>query len=208
LESKQKLWRYVLLLALLTIFYNFLEGLISIYWGIHDETLALFGFGLDSFVEVISGIGILHMVIRIKKNGEENRDVFEKRALQITGTTFFILSLGLVLSSIYNLYVGASPITTVWGSIIGIISIVIMAWLIKQKTKVGEELKSNAILADANCAKTCMHLSIILLFSSLSYELFNITSIDSIGSMFIAGIAYKEGKESFEKVLNEPADCC
>ena len=208
MSSKKSLWRTALLLAIFTILYNLLEGVISIYWGIHDETLALFGFGLDSFVEVISGVGILHMVTRIKKDGDENRDTFEKRALQITGTTFYILAIGLVISSAFKLYLGEFPITTIWGSAIGIISIVIMAWLIKQKTKVGEALNSNAIIADANCAKACMHFSIILLFSSLSYELFNITSIDSIGSIFIAGIAYKEGKESFEKSRNRLADCC
>ena len=85
MNSKKSLWRTALLLAIFTILYNIVEGAISIYWGIHDETLALFGFGLDSFVEVISGVGILHMVIRIKKDGDENRDTFEKRALQITG---------------------------------------------------------------------------------------------------------------------------
>jgi len=57
-NNKQALWKTALLLAILTVSYNFFEGIISIYWGIHDETLALFGFGLDSFVEVISGIGI------------------------------------------------------------------------------------------------------------------------------------------------------
>lgn len=60
-----KMTRRVLLksafwLSIVTILYNVIEGLISILFGISDDTLALFGFGVDSFVEVISGIGILH----------------------------------------------------------------------------------------------------------------------------------------------------
>ena len=207
-NNKQTLWKTALLLAILTVLYNFFEGIISIYLGFHDETLALFGFGLDSFVEVISGIGILHMVIRIRNNVNENRDSFEKRALKITGTTFYLLAIGLVISSLIRLYQGQFPIATFWGLVIGTISIGTMWWLIREKTKVGTALASDAIIADANCTKACMHLSIVLLFSSLGYELFDLTKIDSIGSIFIAYIAYKEGKESFKKSLDISTNCC
>ncbi|HEX9838512.1 MAG TPA: hypothetical protein VGA72_04165, partial [Anaerolineales bacterium] len=72
-----KYWSYALWLALFTIFYNLLEGLISIFFGISDETLTLFGFGVDSFIEVMSGIGILAMVLRIRQNPETPRSQFE-----------------------------------------------------------------------------------------------------------------------------------
>lgn len=61
-----KLLHIALALSLITIFYNMAEGTVSVYFGLDDETLALFGFGTDSFVEVISGLGIAHMVMRIK----------------------------------------------------------------------------------------------------------------------------------------------
>tara|TARA_B100001250_G_scaffold123979_1_gene105353 strand:+ start:501 stop:1130 length:630 start_codon:yes stop_codon:yes gene_type:complete len=207
-NNKQTLWKTALLLAILTISYNFIEGIIAIYWGIHDETLALFGFGLDSFVEVISGIGILHMVIRIRSGENENRDTFEKKALEITGTTFYLLAIGLVISSLIRLYKGEFPVTTFWGSAIGTVSIGTMWWLIREKIKVGTALDSEAIIADANCTRACMHLSIVLLISSLGYELFDLIKIDSIGSILIAGIAYKEGKESFKKSLHKSSSCC
>ena len=71
----------------------------------------------------------------------------------------------------------------------------------------GTSLKSDAILSDANCTKACMQLSIILLISSISYEIFEIGSIDAIGSLFIAGISFREGREAFEK-SNHEKDCC
>ena len=40
----------------------------------------------------MSGIGIWHMIIRIKKNNNQNRDEFEKTALKITGISFYILT--------------------------------------------------------------------------------------------------------------------
>ena len=91
-KEKESLYRWAYALAVITIFYNILEGLVSIYFGIEDETLALFGFGLDSFVEVISGVGIWHMIKRMRRNHNVNPDHFERQALKITGTAFYILS--------------------------------------------------------------------------------------------------------------------
>ena len=71
------------LLAGLTIGYNLVEGIVSIALGSADETLALFGFGVDSFIEVISAIGVWHMLGRIRPNQGESRDAFEQRALRI-----------------------------------------------------------------------------------------------------------------------------
>ena len=61
-QTPEKYWRYALWLAFFTIFYNLAEGLVSIYFGIEDEALTLFGFGIDLFIEVMSGVGILAMV--------------------------------------------------------------------------------------------------------------------------------------------------
>src|SRR5512136_501319 len=87
-KSENKYWQYALWLALFTIFYNLFEGLVSVGFGVHDETLTLFGFGIDSFIEVLSGLGILAMVLRIRQNTESPRSQFERTALRITGTSF------------------------------------------------------------------------------------------------------------------------
>ena len=207
MKSKEAYLKFAVILAIITVVYNILEGVSAIYFGLEDETLALFGFGLDSFVEVISGIGIWHMVLRIQKNGNEQQDEFEKRALKITGFAFYLLTAALVFSSIYILWIGAHPETTLWGVIISGLSIGGMWWLIREKRIVGKALNSDAILADANCTRACMQLSIVLMISSLGYEFFEIASIDAIGSVFIAGLAFREEKESFEKSENQ-GRCC
>ena len=167
MKSKKSLLKIAILLAIMTVFYNLVEGLVSVYFGLDDDTLALFGFGLDSFVEVISGIGIWHMVLRIREDGGENRDHFEKRALQITGSAFYLLTFGLAVTSGYNLIKDSHPETTQWGIAISGISILVMWWLIREKTKIGVALHSDAILADANCTKACLQLSVILLLVTL-----------------------------------------
>ena len=112
MKSKESLFQFAIILAVITVIYNVFEGVAAIYFGLEDETLALFGFGLDSFVEVMSGIGILHMVLRIKRNEDEHRDHFEKGALKVTGTAFYLLTTGLIITSIYTLITGSHPETT------------------------------------------------------------------------------------------------
>ena len=203
----KKLWERALLLAVITVFYNIAEGLVSVYFGFTDETLSLFGFGLDSFVEVVSGVGVWHMIIRIKKNNTQ-KAAFEKIALRITGLSFYALSLGLIVTAIYNTYSNNKPITSIWGIIISLISILTMILLTRAKLNVGKKLNSDAIIADANCTKTCVYLSIVLLLSSILYEIFRIGYIDSIGALGIAYYAFKEGKESMEKSNGKSCNCC
>jgi divalent metal cation (Fe/Co/Zn/Cd) transporter len=155
-----KFWQYALWLALFTIFYNIVEGLVSIYFGAHDETLTLFGFGIDSFIEVMSGIGILAMVIRIRQNPDAPRSKFEQNALRTTGTSFYLLAIGLGATAIYNLFTAHKPTTTLPGFIIALISIAIMWALLMGKRKVGRALNSSSILADANCTLVCIYLSL------------------------------------------------
>ena len=160
-------------LAIFTIIYNIVEGLISTYLGFEDESLVLFGFGSDSFIEVISGLGIAH-----------------------------------VITSIYNIVTGQKPITTFWGVVISIISILVMLILVVWKRKVGQKLDSEPILADANCTMVCVYMSIILLISSGIYELTSISYIDSIGTLGLSYFAFKEGKECFEKANSEKYCAC
>lgn len=198
-DERNSLYKLALTLAVITVFYNIVEGLFSIFFGLQDETLSLFGFGVDSFVEVISGIGIWHMLARIKREGEESRDNFEKTALKITGSAFYFLTAGLIITAVYNFVINHKPVTTFGGIIISLISIASMSLLIYYKIKVGKALNSDAIIADANCTKTCLYLSVILLLASIGYDLTGIGRIDSLGALLIAYFSFKEGKEAFEK---------
>jgi divalent metal cation (Fe/Co/Zn/Cd) transporter len=92
-----------------------------------------------------------------------------------------------------------TPETTIWGIIVAMVSIFIMWALIHYKIKVGRLLNSPAIIADANCTKTCLYLSIVLLVSSAGYELTGIGGIDALGAVFIAVLSFREGRESFAK---------
>ncbi len=206
--NNKQLYKFAFALAVFTIGYNLVEGLVSIWLGYEDASLALFGFGADSFIEVISGFGIAHMVLRIQRKPYSNRDRFERTALRITGFSFYILVAGLVITSVYNIITGHKPETTFWGVIISLISIAVMWALIVAKIRTGKKLDSAAILADAGCTKVCIYMSVILLFSSGIYELTGFAYADSIGTLGLSYFAFTEGKECFEKAKSNKLCGC
>ena len=207
-KSEQNIyWQYALWLAFFTVFYNLLEGLVSIYFGAHDEALTLFGFGVDSFIEVMSGAGIVAMVIRIRQNPDMPRTRFETTALRITGSAFYLLAAGLGATAIYNLFMAHKPETTLPGLIISLVSIAMMWALVAGKRKVGRALNSIPILADANCTLVCIYMSLVLLASSFIYQLTGFGFIDSIGALGLIYFSFKEGRESFDKARGIECDC-
>ena len=147
------------------------------------------------------------MISRLRRNFNDSSDPFERQALKVTGTAFYILSTGLVLTALSNIYLGYNPETTFWGIIISLVSVFTMWSLIHYKVKIGKQLGSQAIIADANCTKACLYMSIILLVSSAGYELTRIGGLDSIGAVFIAGFSFKEGRESFQKAKGIACSC-
>jgi len=194
-----RLWKYALALGIFTVLYNLAEGLVSVYFGASDESLTLFGFGVDSFIEVFSAVGILHMLWRLHRHGPAQRDRFERTALRVTGISFYMLTAFLIASAIYNLATGRKPETAFWGVVISLVSISFMGFLIAAKTRVGRALASAPILADASCSKVCLWMSLILLASSGVYALTGFPWVDTLGAAGLAWFSFREGRECMEK---------
>ena len=176
------------------------------FLGYEDETLTLFGFGVDSFIEVLSGIGIGIMIQRIKSNPNSPKSEFETTALKITGTAFYLLSLGLLAGIVASVATRHKPETTFWGVVISLISIAVMIWLMNAKKSTGRKLHSDPIISDANCTKICVYMSVVLLISSLIYELTGFAYADVIGATGLIWFSFSEGKEAFEKAKG--ISCC
>lgn len=165
-STLKQLYKLAFGLAIFTIVYNIGEGVVSTYYGYEDESLTLFGFGAHSFIEVISGLGIAHMVWRIQGKPDSNRDDFERDStshhrlclLRFGARTFY------------------DKISIMYGQdtnrLLRLVSLFLpfqssVCALIHYKTKVGKELSSEGILADAQCTKVCIYMSVILLVASV-----------------------------------------
>jgi len=195
----RKLYQQALLLSIFTIGYNLIEGAVSVFLGYEDETLTLFGFGIDSFIEVISGLGIMLMILHIHRNQENPVADYEITALKITGFGFYGLSAGLIVAAILSIVHHHTPVTTFWGIVISLLSILVMLVLVVTKMRVGKKLNSDPIIADANCSKVCIYMSAVLLGSSLIYELTGFAYADIIGAAGLTWFSVHEGQEALHR---------
>lgn len=201
-------YRWALVLGVLTVVLSLAEGFASVWFGYRDETLALFGFGLDSFIEVFSGVGIIHMLVRLHRQPESPRDAFETTALRITGSGFYLLVALLSVSTVLNVVRGHTPDTTLPGVVISGCAIVAMYGLLKAKLYVGGKLDSLAILADANCTRACLYMSWVLLASCLIYLWTGFAYADVLGVLGVIWFSWIEGREAFEKAADKHALFC
>lgn len=189
-----------LMLSYFTVGYNIIEGVVSIIAGIlASGSIALIGFGLDSFIESLSG-GI--MIWRFGKHGkvsEEDEDKIEKRATKLVAITFFILAIYIVYESIRKLYLHEKPESSLFGIIIAIISIVVMPILFYVKLKTGKALNSSSLIADSKETLACVFLSIALLIGlGLNYIL-GFWQADPIVGFVIVIFLIKEGIETIKE---------
>ncbi len=205
--DRDRLWRRARLLGMLTVGYNIIEGVVSVVFGASDEALALFGFGLDSFIETISAIGVLVMILRVQSGGEQRRSRFETTALRITGWCFMVLALALVTGSVLSVATGSAPETALPGIVISTLSILSMLWLVRAKRQVGRALDSAAIVADAQCNAVCVYMSVVLLISSGLFALTGFAFFDALGAAGLAWFSVREGRESLEKARTGQIGC-
>ena len=194
----EALYKRAYMLAILTIIGSTLEGSFSVFFGYQSASLTLFGNGVVSYIEVISGIGIIGMIIRMRKPSGDEPKNFERMALRITGYGLYFLTAGLAFMSIYNAINNYHPKTTLSGIIIAIITIIGIGALALAKKKVGKKLNSQALLADAECTLICVYMSTAVFISSVIYELTKFEFADAMGAIVLAYFAYKEARECFK----------
>ncbi len=191
-----KLHRRALLLSYFTVGYNVLEGVVSVFAGLLAGSIALIGFGLDSFVESLSG-GV--MVWRFRKHGAlsqvEEQEV-EKKATRLVAYTFFILGAYVLYESAKGLYLQEIPSPSLLGIIIAIISAILMPIVFYWKYQTGKLLNSRSLIADSKETLACVFLSIALLIGlSLNY-VFGLWQADPIIGLVIAAFLVREGYET------------
>lgn len=188
-------------LSLFTIFYNIAEGVISIYFGIEEESISLLGFGLDSFIEVASATIVL---LKLRSLNPDSNLSNERRATFAIGILFLILSLNVFLQSGIHLMNGASPDTTIPGVVVSVVSLSFMFFLWTKKKAVAQILNSSTIMADAKCSLACIKLSFVLLLGSFLFWLVpTLWWVDSVAAVIIGFFILKEGWEMISSSRKE-----
>lgn len=183
-----------------TIGYNISEGVIAVTAGLIAGSVALLGFGFDSWIEVAAASVVLHRLLAEIRGGEVD-EAKERRALRFVAVTFFVLAAYVTFEGIRDLVVGETPNTSIVGIALTGLSIIVMPSLAHAKTKAGRAMNSRLVLADAAETRLCAWLSVSTFAGLLAFALAGWTWIDPVAVLGIAAFAIKEGREAWEGEL-------
>ena len=155
-----------------TIVWNTLEGLVAVIAGVVAGSISLVGFGIDSFIEVTSGSVLLW---RMSVDSDvHRRETNEKLALRIVGACFLLLAAYITYDSISDLWSRRAPEHSIPGIVLACVSLVVMPLLSRAKRRVGRQMESAAMHADAKQTEFCTYLSAILLAGLLLNAFFGL----------------------------------
>src|SRR3954454_14212118 len=156
-EDRARLGRRAQLLAATSVAYNLFEAVIAVTAGVVAGSVALVGFGLDSVVEVSSGLIILW---QFRHRLPESR---EQQALRLMAFSFFALAAYVTIESVRALFGSGEPEPSPVGIGLAIASLIIMPFLSWAQRRTGRALGSNAVVADSTQTLLCTYLSAVLL---------------------------------------------
>jgi len=179
-----------------TIAWNSLEGLVALIAGGLAGSISLVGFGIDSFIEVTSGATLLwRMTVDAE---EQTRERNERLSLRIVGTCFLALSAYVGYESLADLISTRAPEHSIPGIILACVSLVVMPILSGAKKRVGKELSSAAMTADAKQTDFCVYLSAILLAGLLLNATLGWWWADPAAALIMVPIIAKEGVDAVQ----------
>jgi len=188
---RRQLGRRAQLLAAASVFYNAIEAVIAITAGLVAGSIALVGFGLDSIVEVSSGLIILW---QFRHPLPESR---ERRALRLMALSFFALAAYVTVESVRALSSGHDPDPSPVGIGLAAASLAIMPFLSWAQRRTGRSLGSNAVMADSTQTLLCTYLSAVLLAGLVLNATLGWAWADPIAGLVIAAVAVREGLEAW-----------
>lgn len=192
------LLRRGLLLEYLTVGWNILEGVIAIGAGVVAASPALIGFGVDSFVESVSG-GVLIWRLRAEIGGKDDEEAIERlehRAERLVGVAFLLLATFVTFEAARTLVRQEHPDASPVGIALTALSIAVMLWLARAKRLTGEALASRALIADSKQTSACWYLSVAALSGLVLNAVFGLWWADPVSALAIAVLLVREGLEA------------
>lgn len=189
--AAERLARTAIGLAWLTVVWNSVEAMVSLFAGKSAGSTALIGFGLDSLIEVSSALVVLW---QLRSAMAKER---EERALKLIALSFFALALWVSLSSIVTLIGQREPEESRTGIALAVVSLIVMPVLALAKRRVGQAMSSATVVADSAQTWLCTSLSAVLLVGLLANATLGWWWADPVAGLIIAAVAAREGREAW-----------
>ncbi|TFV62666.1 UNVERIFIED_ORG: hypothetical protein E4P37_16500 [Bacillus sp. AZ43] len=189
--ERTRLGRRAQWLAGASVTYNVVEAVIAITAGMAAGSVALVGFGLDSVVEVSSGLIILW---QFRHRLPESR---ERQALRLMALSFFALAGYVSVESVRALLFGGEPEASPVGIGLAVASLVVMPFLSWAQRRTGRALGSSAVVADSTQTLLCTYLSAVLLVGLVLNATLGWHWADPLAGLVIAAVAVREGVQAW-----------
>lgn len=185
-------------LEYLTVGWNVVEGLVAISAALAAGSVALLGFGIDSFVECASG---LVLVWRLHAEGRaidrEAIERVERRAQRLVAASLVALSAYIVYDAVTTLVAGERPGASPVGVGLAALSLGVMWWLAGAKRRTAAALGSRAMQADAFQTTACWWLSLAVLAGVGLNTLFGLWWADPLAALVIPVFLVREAREAW-----------
>ena len=192
--------RRALALSFFTVGYNMVEGVVAVIASSSSGSSALLGFGLDSFIESLSG---MVMVWRFWEfdvdDGGDEFEAIEQKASRLVAYSFFILGAYVIFQAAFALYKRESPETSVVGIALAVASLIVMPALFVMKYRLGVSIRSQSLIADSKQTLACVLLSAALLTGLVAFSIWKWWWVDSVAALVIAILIIKEGFETLKE---------
>jgi divalent metal cation (Fe/Co/Zn/Cd) transporter len=162
--TNTKWLKIAVILVLLTITYNIAEAVIAVSTGYSVDSIALVGFGFDSLLEVSAAILMLWRLIeQLRHQNDEAVERAESLVHRFVGATFLLLSAYILYDSITTLFHQVRPESTLIGTALAALSLMLMPFLAWGKMRAAKEIGSSALYSEAKETVACSILSLIVL---------------------------------------------
>ncbi|HZQ69111.1 MAG TPA: cation transporter [Terriglobales bacterium] len=190
-------------LEYLTVGWNLVEGLVSVIAGAIAGSVALVGFGVDSWIETSSGAILLWRLHSERTGG--HAEALERKALRLVGFSFVLLAGYVAWDAVVSLLKREAPERSIAGVTIAVLSLIVMPLLARAKRRAARALSSAALQADSRQTSLCAYLSAILLSGLLLNSLAGWWWADPVAALVMVPII---GKEGFDALRGKAcADC-
>jgi len=179
-----------------TVGYNALEGLVAIVAGIAAGSVALTGFGVDSVIEVTSGV-LLWWRLRAELGSAPLGPTVERRASR--GAGFLLLALGVYIVTVSTklLLTHNHPESSLVGIVLMALSLIVMPLLARAKLGVARKLGSRALRADAHETIVCAWLSFTTLLGLALNAVLGWWWADPVAALAMVPLITREGLEAW-----------
>lgn len=197
--DRPALLRRGLHLEYLTVGWNVVEGVIAIAAALAAGSVALLGFGIDSFVESASG-SVLIWRLRAEQQGTDAEaiEAIERRAERLVGASLFLLAAFVAFDALRTLVSGDRPEPSGVGIALTAVSLAVMWWLARAKRRTALALGSRALEADAFQTTACWWLSIVVLVGIGLNALFGWWWADPVAAVGMCYFLIREGREAWQ----------